>query len=176
MGDYYSGSITIGGRLPAARLDEFLKTLGTQGVTLDWGETPFRPTSESQLREALTEEGYLHFKNDDLRNGCYENLKEWLMTHHLGFIRRSSSYGEYPAEEVHFRKGMALRSYATDENGQTLIHQHRVDRACRALERGRPDLAYRLLCEAIPTHLPPLPPLTIGLGSRHQQAAPVAAA
>jgi hypothetical protein len=53
MGNYYAGSITIGGRLPANHLDEFFDTLNHERVTLEWGDTPFLPTSVEELQNAL---------------------------------------------------------------------------------------------------------------------------
>lgn len=161
MGDFYAGSIRIGGQLTNDLIEEFLQTITEEEVTLEWGEDSFLPTSHNELLAGRNADGHLYFKNDQLRNGCYETLEEWLITHHLSFIRWSASYGEYTAEAVHCRRGKYSSAYATNDEGETLIHEHLVERACTALERGRPDLAYRLLRAATPAQLPALPPFTI---------------
>lgn len=166
MGDYYSGSISIGGQIRREWVEEFLETLTKEDVTLEWGGDQFCPTSMDELLAGRNADGHLHFQNSELRNGCYEALEKGLITHHLSFIRWSSSYGEYTAEVVHCRNGQILHTYCTDDQKNILIHEHRVERACIALEHGRPDLAYRLLRSALPTHLPALPPFTIARPSR----------
>lgn len=171
MGDYYSGSITIGGRVPAELLEEFMTLLKEEEVTLNWGGISFSPTSSDEIVHALSPDGYLEFYNDDLRNGCYETLEEWLRTHRIGFIRSSGSCGEYLPEVVHYRKGMGLRSYLTNENGCPLIHVDLITKACDTLVAGRPERAYHLLRSATPNHLPALPPLTIGKPSHRRTKA-----
>lgn len=161
MGDYYAGSITIGGRLSTQTLPEFLTVLREEEVCLDYDGVPFLPTSADELTAHLNEHGHLQLMNNELRDGCYATLEDWLIQHRIGFIRWSSGYGEYLPEVVHYRRKTGSRFYLTDDHQLPLIPAYRTQQACTFLEQGRPDLAYRLLVASTPEHLPRLPPLTI---------------
>ena len=174
MGDYYSGSITIGGHIPAQLLQEFCDILKEEGVTIQYGDIDFAPTTADDIRNVLNPDRHLEFHNDQLRNGCYEALERWLERHRIGFIRWSGSCGEYLPEVVHYRNKLGLHSFLTNEDGHILIGEERVLTACRLLEAGRPDRAYLLLHSATPNHLPALPPLTIGKPSRRRTHTPPA--
>ena len=168
MGDYCSGTITIGGHIPAQLLPEFCALLKEEGVTIQHGDIDFAPTTADDIRNALNPDRHLEFYNYELRNGCYEALEAWLVRHHIGFIRWSGSCGGYLPEVVHYRKKLGFQSFLTNEDCQILIGEEQVLTACRLLEAGRPDSAYLLLRSATPNHLPALPPLTIGKPSRRR--------
>ncbi|MDE3220606.1 MAG: hypothetical protein KGO23_14650, partial [Nitrospirota bacterium] len=160
--DQLPGEIEIGGTLDRLLVPEFLTIISEASVGLGWETELFAPMDEPDLLRALDDHHHLHFYNSFALEGEFPSLEDWLVSHQIGFTRRSSGNSSYRAERTQFRKGLtAPISVALDPQGQELIDRQALTRVLRYLKEGQLDEALTLLEMTLGPTLAALPPFRI---------------
>ena len=160
--DQFPGEIEIGGTLDRLLVSEFLRVVSEASVGLGWETELFTPQDEADLLQALDTHHHLHFYNSFALEGEFPSLEDWLVSHQIGFPRRSSGNSNYQAERTQFRKGLtAPISVALDPQGQELIDRQALTRVLRYLKEGQLDEALTLFEMTLGPTLAGLPPFRI---------------
>ncbi len=123
MADNFPGEITIGGKVPANLLEEFLGELDSTGAKVGgYDGAEFDAKTAHDLRQALDENGHLFLADAEARYGQFEELEAFCVQHGISFDRHSDARYEFDAENVYFRPGMkgplVVRS---DNDGDDLL-------------------------------------------------------
>jgi hypothetical protein len=160
--DQLPGEIEIGGTLDRLLVPEFLTIISEASVGLGWETDLFTPADEPDLLRALNSHHHLHFYNSFALEGEFPSLEDWLVSHQIGFTRRSSGNRTYQAELTQFRKGLtAAISVALDPQGQQLIDRQALTRVLRYVKEGQLDEGLTLLEMTLGPALAALPPFRI---------------
>ncbi len=155
--------ISIGGKLPAMLLQEFLDSVGSTGAKINKhdGEAFVAKTAE-QLRQALDENWHLRLVACQVRQ--FEELECWCVKHSIAFDRHDN------ARIVCFRAGME-RPMSSDNGGEALLDAGNIRPLARevarlvtvTLTRQKLLAAVTKIIRHLNSLLPPeLPPLEIG--------------
>lgn len=175
MGEYYPGEITIGGKIPAALLEEFLREAMSTGASVgDYEEAAFAAGTVEELLKALDEDGHLVLADPQASYGQFEELEAFCIRNGIPFDRHSDAHYEFDAENVRFRPGMDRPARVTSDNaGDDLTDADEIRAVARELVRlttagldGEGLLAAVMkasveLNEALPPEVEPLPPLKV---------------
>jgi hypothetical protein len=175
MGEYYPGEITIGGKVPAALLEEFLGEVESTGALGgDYEGSPFDAKTAEELREALDQSGHLTIVNEEARFGQFEVLEGFLREHGIPFDRHSDARYEWDAENVMFRPGMRRPvEVASNSDGDDLMGVKKLRPVAKELARlatarmpkdkmlAAVRKASRRLNKLLPPEVEPLPALEI---------------
>jgi hypothetical protein len=175
MADRFAGEITIGGKVPAALLEEFLAELNSTGASIGGYDGPeFGAQTAEQLRKVLDESGHLFLVDDQARYGQFEQLEAFLCEHGIPFDRHSEGKYEFKPENVGFRPGMKKPLVVqSDNDGNELLNVERVRPMAKELAQlatgrtARDKLlaavvkTIRALNKLLPPEIEPLPPLEI---------------
>jgi hypothetical protein len=175
MADCFPGEIKIGGSVPAALLDEFLRQVASAGGFVGgYDGTAAACADADGLRRALDENGHLVLADPEARYGCFEELEEWCVRHGVPFDRHSDAKHEFDSENVRFRPGMKRPVVTPSDNcGSDLVDADRIRPVAKSLSRlavGRLSKdrllaavrkASRKLDRLLPPEVEPLPPLDI---------------
>ena len=132
------------------------------GVSLDWGEPPFEPTSADALVDAKKNDT-LQLCDDQARNGEFPELEEVCQELELAYTRFCEAYCGYDAEIVDFRPGMKeplIRTCSNEGSDIVLVDGATVKEALTSLEGGRTQEAIAKLQSLCP-QVPDLPPFEI---------------
>jgi len=105
MSDRIAAEIVIGGKLKRANLDEFLKAVKDQGVSLEWGDKFFEPTGEKDLLDGVSGE-VLVLRDDQAPWGEFEDLEKACRETGLSYDRSAEARYEFDGEVVRWRDGM----------------------------------------------------------------------
>jgi hypothetical protein len=178
MSDNFPGTISIGGFIPRALIPELLEVIQGEGLAYDYDESP--PKTEENLLEIARDpnnHGYLVLKNSEARYGYFEDLEEFLISHHIPFHRHSDGYGEWDAEIVEYRPEFEatrlFSAYQMDES-KPLVPSETIQRLIAPLKAfmENPGQAGAMLPlqvadlikgleECCGVDIPPLPPFRI---------------
>ena len=175
MADYFPGEIRIGGKVPAALLEEFLGEATSTGALVgDYEGSPFDAKSAEQLREALDENGHLKLVDAEARYGMFEELEGLLCEHDIPFDRHSDARYEFDSENVVLRPGMDRPlETPSNNNGDTLVRVDEIRPVAKELARlatakmANDELLAAVsklskeLHDLLPPEVEPLPRLTI---------------
>jgi hypothetical protein len=175
MGEYYPGEITIGGKVPAALLDEFLSAAASTGASVgDYEEAVFAAGTVEELLKVLDEDGHLRLADAQASYGQFEELEAFCVEHGIPFDRHSDAKYEFDAENVYFRPGMkAPESVPSNNAGDDLFSADAVRPVVKELTKvvtaglTREKLKaaavkiIRHLNSLLPPEVEPLPPLEI---------------
>jgi hypothetical protein len=128
MGEYYPGTITIGGKVPATLLDEFLSEVASAGASVgDYEEATFAAGTVEELLKVLDEDRHLRLADAQASYGQFEGLERFLQEHGIPFDRHSDAHYECDAENVYFRPGMELPVRVPSDNaGDDLMDVDKV--------------------------------------------------
>ena len=136
MGEYYPGEITIGGKVPAALLDEFLSEAASTGASVgDYEEAVFAAGTVEELLKALDEDGHLRLADAQASYGQFEELEAFCVEHGIPFDRHSR-------REIRVRCRERLLPPRHEEPGERAVQQRRgrpVQRRRRASRRQGVD-------------------------------------
>jgi hypothetical protein len=108
MADYVSAHILIGGDVRQRVVPKLCEAIRKEGVSLEWGELPFRPDSAAELGRACQEIGgksTLRLCCDEVADGEFASLQAFLVRHKLPFNRWHESKYEIPCELLVYRPG-----------------------------------------------------------------------
>ena len=175
MGEYYPGEITIGGKVPAALLDEFLSEATSTGASVgDYEEAVFAAGTVEELLKALDEDGHLRLADAQASYGQFEGLEAFCLRHGIPFDRHSNAHFEFDSENIYFRPGMKEPASVPSNNaGDDLMNMDKVRPVAKELARlataGLTDekllaavrKASRKLKKVLPSKVKPLPPLKV---------------
>jgi hypothetical protein len=174
MSDRMAAEIWIGGKIPVSLVSALCVAIGDQGVSLEWGDAPFRPSTVEDLAQAVKEDDrgvrLLWLCDDQAGGGVFEELEAFLREHEIAYTRQSTGHYEFDPEMVHFRPGHPSASLATNAVGQPVVSASELapvaDLLAAALDSSRSDCAAdswsrvrtarQLLQEQLPPALPPL--------------------
>lgn len=162
MSDRYCAWIRIGGQIERSKLEPLLAEIHSSGVSLDWGEPPFEPTSADALVDAK-EDDTLQLCDDQARYGEFPELEEVCRDLGLAYTRFCEGWCGCDAEIVDFRPGMKeplIRTCSNEDSETVLVDGTLVKEALVALEAGRTEEAARRLRNLCP-EIPDLPPFEI---------------
>ena len=162
MSDRYCAWIRIGGRIERSKLEPLLGEIQASGVSLDWGDAPFEPTSADALVDAKKDET-LQLCDDQARNGEFPELEEECRSLGLAYTRFCEAWCGYDAEIVDWRPGMKeplVRRGSNENSDAVLLRMNDVKEALTALEAGRTEEAIAKLRGLCP-QTPDLPPFEV---------------
>jgi hypothetical protein len=175
MGERYPGEITIGGKVPAAVLDELLGQVAATNVSVGGYDGPaFECHSAEELSKVLDESGHLFLVDAEASYGQFEELEVFCVEHGIPFDRHSDAKYEFDCQNVYYRPGMERPVAVASNNCQEdLTDVDKVRPVARELARlatakvSHEELlaavvkAGKELDEALPPEVEPLPPLEI---------------
>jgi len=182
MSDRMAAEIWIGGKIPMSLVPALCAAISDEGVSLEWGDAPFRPSTADDFRQALREDDQaarlLWLCDEEAGGGVFEELEAFLREHEIAYTRQSTGHYEFDPEMVHFRPGRPLDSLATNAAGQPVVPASELttvaDLLATALDPSERNSAVdswslvrtarQLLQEQLPSALPPLEALEIEEG------------
>ena len=174
MSDRMAAEIWIGGKIPMSLVAALCAAISDEGVSLEWGDAPFRPSTADDFRQALRADDrgvyLLWLCDEEAGGGVFEELEAFLREHEIAYTRQSTGHYEFDPEMVHFRPGRPLDSLATNAAGQPVVPASELppvaDLLAAALDSSKSDsaadswslvrTARQLLQEQLPPALPPL--------------------
>ena len=119
MSDYFPAEIHIGGPIRLRHVDDLITEMAQQNLSLHGYGNP--AATKATLRQALQEGTIIHLYDDEARNGCFEELEEFLVRRRIHFDRLSAAFCEYSGEKVFYRgRGQPLVRLA-DQAGKVVI-------------------------------------------------------
>lgn len=171
MSERMSAEILIGGQVPRSLIPELCAKITAEGVSLDWGDPCFRPTSAQELLENCVEHEdslVLQLCDDQASWGEFKDLEAFLVEHSIAFNRFTEGRYEFNFEWAAFRPGAAPQVFPTNSQREPQVSLKSVSDLCEqvtqartAADQGQPDAVLRHLQElqwAIEELAPPLPP------------------
>ena len=182
MSDRMAAEIWIGGKIPMSLVPALCAAISDEGVSLEWGDAPFRPSTAEDFRQALKEDDHavrlLWLCDEEAGGGVFEELEAFLRENEIAYTRQSTGHYEFDPEAVHFRPGHPLASQATNAASQPVVPASELtpvaDLLAAALDPSERDSAVdswslvrtarQLLQEQLPSALPPLEALEIEEG------------
>lgn len=174
MSDRMAAQIWIGGKVPMSLVPALCAAIDAQGVSLEWGDTQFRPSTAEDLDQALREDDHgvrlLWLCDDQAGGGVFEELEAFLREHEIAYTRQSMGHYEFDPETVDFRPGHTLASQATNGAGEPVVLAAELapvaELLAAAVDRSESSSAVdtwslvkkaqQLLQEQLPAALPPL--------------------
>jgi hypothetical protein len=178
MSERMPADISIGGQFAAELVPELCAAITSQGVSLDWGEGQFLPSSDADLLDARSERGgvlVLWLCADQALCGCFEDLETFLRRHGVPYTRRSDGKDEFNAEMVEYRPQTGAIERVASTTGQAMVYPSELEpidgillEAIKLMRAGAPaaaisslESARTLLREKLLLDLPPLPTFEI---------------
>jgi len=179
MADRMAAQIWIGGRLSGGQAEDLCGAIADEGVSLDYGDKTFRPSTPEDLIEACDEsdddDRVLRLCDDQASWGEFADLESFLQEHAIPYTRHGEGGGSYNGEIVEYRPGNDPVCISVDANGSPAVDidaVRRVDKALdvamRRLDTGDVRRAARWLkvarhslCEQLPPAIQPLPSFEI---------------
>jgi hypothetical protein len=177
MPECLAAEIWIGGKILSSQVILLCKAIGDSCVSLDWGESFFRPQTAQELRDAVKTgtqgESLLWLCDEQARWGEFEKLEGFLRKSQIPYIRQSSGKYDFDAEVSSYRPEQGLFTWPTNMAGEPIVAGSMLQKIekkwttlVNSLQRGRVQLdklAPRLekllaqLRQTLPPNLPPLP-------------------
>jgi hypothetical protein len=178
MTEPISAQIWVGGPIPRRLVPELCKTIGDEGVSLEWDDTCFQPECEEELVAALEDADgvrLLYLCDNQADYGEFDQLEKFCLREQMTFRRQSDSKIEFDAELVENRPGIGRVRYPTDACGRPFMPlatmaevAGEVDKATETAD-GQTALELlrrlrniqQLMHEKMPVVMPPLTPFEI---------------
>jgi hypothetical protein len=117
--------IWIGGKIPISLVPALCAAIGDQGVSVEWNDTQFRPSTAEDLGQALRENDHgaclLWLCDDQASAGVFEELEAFLREHEIAYTRQSMGRYEFDPETVDFRPGHLLAPQTTNGAGDPVV-------------------------------------------------------
>jgi hypothetical protein len=179
MSQRMAAEIWIGGKVAASLVPDLCGAIAHEGVSLEWGDAPFRPTTPEDLHKALRENDrgvpLLWLCDNQASWGQFDTLEAFLQEHGIPYTRRSEGAGQYDPELVEFRPRHEPVSLSTNTAGEPVVLASGLEpvdnllAAALELEQRRSTVdcwslvktAYRILHEQQPLVWAPLEPFEI---------------
>lgn len=104
MADRMAAEIWIGGSIPESLVDELCGHIRDEGVSVDDDESPFEPHTAQELLAAATANGnLLRVFANEVANGEFSDLEDWLLENSIPYTRKSDGKYEHDPVVVEFR-------------------------------------------------------------------------
>lgn len=134
MGTHFPGRITIGGKLPRSKLDEFVRLAEFNSAGFDWDSDPF---TKEELLEFLKsgETEPLNLMSSEASFGRFEELEDWLSKNGMSYLITSDAYCEYGATISGVVNGQEF-SVDADQDGDAIVGMDVVTSALASLKSG----------------------------------------
>ncbi len=176
MADRMAAEIWIGGSIPESLVEELCGHIRDEGVSVDYGEASFEPhTARDLLEAATTDSDLLRLCDDEVANGEFPDLEDWLLENSIPYTRKSDGKYEHNPVIVEFRPEEGLHECIANKALEPVVPVEDVREAADLLKTAADLLrensfvqgavqvsrAFDKLQEALPRELSPLPPLTI---------------
>lgn len=131
--------------------------------TLNWSDDPFVPEGQSDLEEALDENGHMVLTNHEAPWGKFELLEQLLIKYGIAFDRYNDACAEDPPDKIIFRPGMNEPVwYATNQGGNVTIDSNTGTAVIALIEEGRTDEAVEKLRIELGLDVPELGQIEFG--------------
>ena len=125
ISDRMPAEIWIGGKVPLSLVPALCAAIGDQGVSQEWGDAPFRPSTAEDLGQAIRENDrgvrLLWLCDCEAGGGVFEELEAFLQEHKIAYTRESTGRYEFDPETVDFRPGHPLAPQATNSAGEPVL-------------------------------------------------------
>jgi hypothetical protein len=120
-----AAQIWIGGKVPMPLVPALCAAIGDQGLSVEWNDTQFRPSTAEDLGQALRENEHgvrlLWLCDDQASGGVFEEFEAFLREHEIAYTRESMGRYEFDPETVDFRPGHPLAPQATNGAGEPMV-------------------------------------------------------
>jgi hypothetical protein len=153
MGDYFPGSIEIGGTITRAVYNKLFKLAQSYGF--EWADVPDDP---DDLLKAIAGKP-LEITDPQASGGMFPDIEEFCQENGLTFRRHSDSYCEYEAEIVWWEPGMDETAYtlATSNDEVPVVLLSEVETAMKQKSEAARTRAFKQLIKRhTPVNVPPL--------------------
>ncbi len=172
MSDRMAGQIWIGGKVSRTAMQSddpeitilrgLIGALNDDGGSFEFGGPPISSDCTAEnLPLSLDDESLLNLKNDQARNGEFEETEAFCFRNGIMYNRWSDHYCEYDAENAYWRPGMEgpMVIYA-DSDGYEIVSGDVVRQALETLENPRRSLLIKIQSAArqLKIACPELPP------------------
>ena len=144
MADCMPACIALGGKVPGRVVNQLCTAIQAEGLSLDWGDSPFAPASDVDLLNARQEQNgalVLWLCDDQARWGRFGDLEAFLVKQQIEFDLQADGKYEFDPERVVYRPDLGPLELATDSTGRIVICADPVQAAAEAfstvLERAR---------------------------------------
>ncbi len=177
MADRMAAEIWIGGAIPESLIDILCERIRDAGVSLDYGQAPFKPYTAQELLEAAAEhDGLLRLCDSEVAWGEFEDLEACLFENDIPYTRKSDGKYEHDPVVVEFRPESGLHECTANKAMQPVVEVESLTQAVQTLDEAMKLLrdnhslvagvqatekALRMLREQLPPRLPPLKSLEI---------------
>jgi hypothetical protein len=125
MSDRIPAEIWIGGKIADSLIPSLCAAISDEGVSLEWGDAQFCPTSAADLVNALDQDAeggpLLWLCDDEASCGEFDVLETFLDEHGIPFTRQTDGRYEYEPERVEFRPGSEKVRLALDRSGEAIV-------------------------------------------------------
>jgi hypothetical protein len=151
MAERVAAQIWIGGRLSAEDADELCGVIDTEGVSLDWGDGPFCPSTSQDLLQARAQHDdsrVLRLCDDQASWGEFDELESFLQAHAIPYTRHGDGGGDYNGEIVEYRPGTDPVCIPVDTNGNPVVDVEVVRGVAKALDTAIDQLDAGAVCKA----------------------------
>jgi hypothetical protein len=187
MSERMSAEIWIGGKIPASLVPKLCAAISAEGVSLDWGDAQFNPSSADDLHNALrknaTGVALLWLCDHASRWGEFSDLEMLLQQHEIPYTRRCEGNDAYDPETVEYRPGHKAIAYPANTSGEPVVEVSKLLPVSKALAvavestngKSAADRwalvkkAYETLRAELPPDLPPLRPFQIAAVGRRKR-------
>jgi hypothetical protein len=147
-----AAEIQIGGKVRRSVAGELCGVIATEGVSLDWGDAPFRPATPEDLLAARSDDGdgllLLRLYDHEAAWGELEELEEFLREHEIPFCRYSEGKYEYTPETAGYFPQLGPVAWLTDHERHPIVLasearpiEAQLHRVVESMERGKATLA-----------------------------------
>jgi len=179
MSEQMGAEIWIGGKVTASLVPGLCSAIAQQHVSLEWGDSPFCPTTPEELLEACRENEQdvrlLWLCDDQARGGEFEELEQFLREQRISFTRRGDGKYEHEPLIAEYRPQEGLFVLSANNLGEAVIPAYELAAVETSLaeavqlahgnekERAWPmvESALQGLREKLPPKLAPLEPFEI---------------
>jgi hypothetical protein len=179
MSEQMAAEIWIGGKIAASLVPGLCAAIAKEYVSLEWGDSHFRPSTADELLAACRENEQdvrlLWLCDDQARWGEFEDLEQFLREHDIAFTRRSDGRYEYEPAIAEYRPNEGVFVLAANNSGEVVIPAYELATVETSLaeavqlahgnekEKAWPlvESALRVLREKLPPKLPALEPFEI---------------
>jgi len=151
VGNRYSASILIGGKLRRKQFMTFMEEVYLADLGVDWGVPfPAELRDPAWMPDLLDDAGRLYLMSDQACDGQFADLEEWLRSSEMSYDRHSGVDGGCDRVVEMWRPGMErpLQRWASIE-GDALITVGPIIEAHKALRLGHVQIAQDLLDRSV---------------------------
>lgn len=132
MGDYYSAQITIGGNINSSILPELASIIVQEGMVDNSSYELSESEALQAIRDAANSKQTLTLRNNEARNGSFDEMESFLVKNRIAFDRSCDAYCEYDGEVNMYRpihEGNIPENYfgfTGNQNGEAMVRREDI--------------------------------------------------